>query len=128
MWDNASIVTSLRTFRFPDENFSQRFIRKGDVAMFSRKPNGNGSMFLIALRPLTEENGRFVVFGTVVKGIELLSVVTQRFCCGLILLLSDGNDSIFRFDIFCLRFLLVSLQRTSIRTVVQWTLDVLQNL
>lgn len=61
---------------FPDENFSQRFIRQGDVAMFSRKPNGNGSMFLISLRPLTEENGRFVVFGTVVKGIELLSVLT----------------------------------------------------
>lgn len=43
--------------------------------MFSPKANANGSQFLITLRDFPEGNGRFVVFGTLVKGHELLRVV-----------------------------------------------------
>lgn len=43
--------------------------------MFAGKPNANGSQFLITLREYKEGTGRFVVFGTVIRGQELLRTV-----------------------------------------------------
>ncbi|CEM12875.1 unnamed protein product [Vitrella brassicaformis CCMP3155] len=65
--------------KFPDENFQMEFIQDGDVAMVSTGPNSNNSQFFITFSPMSRiEQGRCVVFGTVLKGMRVVREVEQH--------------------------------------------------
>ncbi|XP_026194542.1 peptidyl-prolyl cis-trans isomerase E [Cyclospora cayetanensis] len=48
------------------------FVQDGDVAMLSRGPNSNSSLFLISFCPLPVLNRQHVVIGTVLKGMRVI--------------------------------------------------------
>ena len=51
---------------------------RGAVAMArSQAPDSASAQFYIALRPLPELDGRYAVFGRVVKGLELVDMIEQ---------------------------------------------------
>jgi peptidyl-prolyl cis-trans isomerase B (cyclophilin B) len=51
---------------------------RGAVAMArSEDPNSASAQFYVALRPLTELDGRYGVFGKVVKGLEVVDAIQQ---------------------------------------------------
>lgn len=58
--------------KFPDESFTTEFVQEGDVAMWNNGPNSNGSQFFITFTPLQPLTGRFVVIGTVLKGMKVI--------------------------------------------------------
>lgn len=65
-------------YAFPDDVNDLRFDRPGRLAMASPGPNSNGSQFLITMRQAPELNGRYVIFGQVVAGIDTLTRLTPR--------------------------------------------------
>lgn len=65
-------------YAFPDDANDLRFDRPGRLAMASPGPNSNGSQFFITMRQAPELNGRHVIFGQVVAGIDVLTRLTPR--------------------------------------------------
>lgn len=67
--------------RFDDENLSIRHSVPGTLSMANGGPNSNGSQFFIALNAAPQLDGKHVVFGRVIEGIDvvlLLSSVGSR--------------------------------------------------
>ncbi|CAD2216545.1 cyclophilin 40 [Angomonas deanei] len=61
--------------KFEDENFEEKCERAGLLAMANAGPNTNGSQFFITTAPAPHLNGRHVVFGKVVRGMNTVRAV-----------------------------------------------------
>ncbi len=68
---------------FPDENFTLKH-DKGTISMANSGPNTNGSQFFISTTKTEWLDGKHVVFGKVVKGMDLIEFIEN--------LNTDNND------------------------------------
>ncbi|KAK1439904.1 hypothetical protein QVD17_05729 [Tagetes erecta] len=60
---------------FEDENFEMKHERKGMLSMVNSGPNTNGSQFLITTTRTPNLDGKYVVFGKVVKGMGTVKAI-----------------------------------------------------
>jgi len=70
--------------KFPDENFTRTHDSAGLLSMANSGPNTNGSQFFITFRDTPHLDGRHVVFGKLIEGLELLPVMEN--------VSTDGSD------------------------------------
>jgi len=63
---------------FPDENFVKKHSEAGMLSMANCGPNTNSSQFFITLAPCPHLDGKHVVFGRVVKGMQTLDVIAEQ--------------------------------------------------
>ena len=70
---NGTGSISIYGNQFKDENFIKKHDKAGLLSMANSGPNTNGSQFFITTVPTPHLDGKHVVFGEVVKGIEYIS-------------------------------------------------------
>jgi peptidyl-prolyl isomerase G (cyclophilin G) len=63
--------------KFRDESFTSKHDRAGLLSMANAGPNTNGSQFFITFGPTPHLNGRHVVFGKVVEGMDVLKLLEK---------------------------------------------------
>ncbi|KAJ3434711.1 peptidyl-prolyl cis-trans isomerase cyp63 [Anaeramoeba flamelloides] len=64
--------------RFDDENFKLKHTKKGQLSMANAGPNTNGSQFFMTFIPCSWLDGKHVVFGEVVNGMNVLDKMQQN--------------------------------------------------
>ncbi len=74
---NGTGGVSIYGSKFADENFTVKHTKKGQLSMANAGPNTNGSQFFITFIPCTWLDGKHVVFGEVVKGIEVVDELNK---------------------------------------------------
>ncbi len=60
---------------FDDENFIYKHNKRGMLAMANNGKNSNGSQFYITFKTLKKLDGKYVVFGECIQGIEVLDKI-----------------------------------------------------
>ncbi|CAI9110126.1 OLC1v1010102C1 [Oldenlandia corymbosa var. corymbosa] len=63
---------SIYGLKFEDENFDLKHERKGMLSMANTGPNTNGSQFFITTTQSSQMDGKHVVFGRVIKGLQVI--------------------------------------------------------
>ena len=65
-------------YEFPNEDSDLAFDSPGVVAMANAGRDTNGSQFFITLSPQPQLNGDYTIFGTVVRGMDVVNGLTRR--------------------------------------------------